>query len=59
MRIQAVTVGHRRQQQEMVAAIEANGVEPVVSDTFAFEQLADAFRHQERHGHFGKICVTI
>lgn len=59
MRIQAVTVGNRRQQQEMVAAIEANGIEPVVSDTFAFEHLAEAFRHQERHGHFGKICVTI
>lgn len=59
MRLQAITVGNRRHQQEMVAAIEANGIEPVVSDTFAFEQLGDAFRHQERHGHFGKICVTV
>jgi NADPH:quinone reductase-like Zn-dependent oxidoreductase len=59
MRLQGITVGNRREQQEMVAAIEANSIQPVVSDIFAFEQLADAFRHQEAHGHFGKIAVTI
>lgn len=59
LRLQGITVGNRRHQQEMVAAVEANAIEPVVSDTFTFDQLAEAFRHQERHGHFGKICVTI
>lgn len=59
MRLQGITVGSRREQQDMVAAIEANGMQPVVSDVFAFEKLGDAFRHQEAHGHFGKICVAI
>ncbi len=59
VRLQGITVGSRREQQEMVTAIEVNGIQPVVSDVFAFDQLADAFRHQEAHGHFGKICVSI
>lgn len=59
MRLQGITVGSRLEQQQMVAAINASGMQPVVSDIFAFEKLADAFRHQEAHGHFGKICVSI
>lgn len=58
-RMIGITVGSRKEQDEMVAAISASGMKPVVSDVFAFEQLADAFRHQEAHGHFGKICVSI
>jgi NADPH:quinone reductase-like Zn-dependent oxidoreductase len=41
----------------MVAAIEANGIEPVISHSFALEEIAEAFRLQESHGHFGKICL--
>lgn len=58
-RMIGITVGSRKEQDEMVAAIQASGMKPVVSDVFPFEKLADAFRHQEAHGHFGKICVTI
>jgi len=46
-------------QQDMIAAIEANGIKPVISDTFALADLADAFRHQESGQHFGKIVVEI
>lgn len=59
LRLQAITVGSRKDQMDMVRAIEASGIRPVVSSVFPFEALADAFRHQEAHGHFGKICVTI
>ena len=58
-RMIGITVASRRDQQDMVAAIQASAMKPLVSDTFSFEKLADAFRHQEAHGHFGKICVTI
>ena len=57
--VQGLTVGSRKMQQDMVAAIEANGIRPEISDTFALENLADAFRHQESGGHFGKIAVEI
>ena len=56
--INGITVGSRQDQRHMTAAIEANGIEPVISDTFELAQLADAFRLQESHGHFGKICLS-
>jgi len=57
--IQAVTVGSRRDQQEMVEAIEALGIRPVVDQTFPLERLADAFRAMQSGEHVGKICIEI
>ena len=57
--VRGLTVGSRKMQQDMIAAIEGNGIKPVISDTFALENLADAFRHQESGGHFGKIAIDI
>ncbi|KZY13273.1 hypothetical protein A3727_21205 [Erythrobacter sp. HI0038] len=57
--VQGLTVGSRRMQQDMIAAIEANGIMPVISDTFTLEELAKAFHHQESGGHFGKIAIEI
>jgi NADPH:quinone reductase-like Zn-dependent oxidoreductase len=54
-----IMVGNRRQQQEMVAAIDATGIRPVVSDHFALADLATAFRRQESHRHFGKIAIDM
>lgn len=59
LKVQGLTVGSRAMQQDMIAAIEANGIKPVISDHFALENLADAFRHQEANKHFGKIAVDI
>ncbi|HBR83234.1 MAG: NAD(P)-dependent alcohol dehydrogenase [Sphingomonadaceae bacterium] len=59
LKVQGLTVGSRAMQQDMIAAIEANGIKPVISDTFALANLADAFRHQESGSHFGKIAVEI
>jgi NADPH:quinone reductase-like Zn-dependent oxidoreductase len=56
--INGITVGSHTEQLDMIAAIEANGIEPVISDTFGLEQIADAFRLQESHGHFGKIALS-
>ncbi|MBY6217540.1 zinc-dependent alcohol dehydrogenase family protein [Qipengyuania aquimaris] len=57
--VQGLTVGSRKMQQDMIAAIEANGIRPEISDTFALETIADAFCHQESGGHFGKIAIEI
>ena len=58
-RLQGLTVGSRAQQLDMIAAIEANGIKPVISDHFPLEKLADAFAHQAANKHFGKIAVDI
>ena len=56
--ISGITVGSRSEQLDMVEAIEANGIEPVISHTYSLAEIADAFRLQESHGHFGKICLS-
>lgn len=56
--IHGITVGSRSHQRDMVAAIEINGIEPVISHTFALGEIGDAFRLQESHGHFGKISLS-
>ncbi|MGQ4275611.1 zinc-binding dehydrogenase [Pseudidiomarina sp. E22-M8] len=50
-------VGSSEQQKELVRALEANGVKPVIDKSFALEELADAFRYEEAGKHFGKICL--
>jgi NADPH:quinone reductase-like Zn-dependent oxidoreductase len=56
-RLQGLIVGSRRQQNDMVRALEATGIKPVIDRTFPLEGLADAFRHEESGAHFGKIGV--
>ncbi len=57
--LKGITVGSRAQQIDMIAAIEANGIEPVIDSSFPLEDIAEAFRHQESQKHFGKICLEI
>ena len=57
--ISGITVGSRAHQQDMVNAININGIKPVIDRSFDLEQLADAFRLQESQQHFGKICITV
>lgn len=56
-RLQGLIVGSRRHQLEMIRAIEAGGLRPVIDRRFALDEIADAFRHQESGRHFGKICL--
>jgi NADPH:quinone reductase-like Zn-dependent oxidoreductase len=59
LRLQGVTVGSRRDQLDMVRAIEANAIRPVIDSTFPFERIADAFRHLESGSHFGKVVLEL
>jgi NADPH:quinone reductase-like Zn-dependent oxidoreductase len=57
--ISGITVGSHAHQKDMVAAIEATGIEPVIDSSFELGEIAEAFRLQESQKHFGKICLTI
>jgi NADPH:quinone reductase-like Zn-dependent oxidoreductase len=59
LRLQAVTVGSRQDQLDMVRGIETHGIKPVIDSRFPLEKLADAFRHLKTGQHFGKICIDI
>jgi NADPH:quinone reductase-like Zn-dependent oxidoreductase len=57
VQLQGLIVGSRRHQQEMVRAIDATGLRPVIDRTFSLYAIADAFRYEESGKHFGKICL--
>ncbi len=59
LRLQGVTVGSRKDQQDMIRAIEANALRPVVDRTFELAELASAYRYLQEGRHIGKICIEI
>ena len=58
-RISPIAVGNRIMQRDMVRAIEATGVKPVIDATFPLAKLADAMRYQLSGQHFGKIVIDV
>lgn len=56
--LKGLIVGSRRHQIEMIRALEALDMHPVIDREFALADIADAFQHQESGKHFGKICLT-
>lgn len=59
VRLQGVLVGSRSQQQDMIRAIDANGMRPVIDRHFPLSEIVDAFKYQATNQHFGKICLDI
>jgi NADPH:quinone reductase-like Zn-dependent oxidoreductase len=59
LRLQGVTVGSRRDQLDMIRAVQANGIKPVIARTFPLEALADAFRYMQAGERFGKVCIEV
>ena len=57
--LQGLIVGSRRHQQDMVRAIEATGMKPVIDQTFPLDEIAQAFAHQAAGKHFGKLCLSV
>jgi len=56
--VQGIGVGHRRALEDLVRAIDANALKPVIAARYAFEALPEALDHLAR-GAFGKIVVTL
>jgi NADPH:quinone reductase-like Zn-dependent oxidoreductase len=59
LRLQGVTVGSRRNQIDMIRAITAHRIKPVVDRVYPLEQLADGFRYLQSGRHFGKVCIEV
>ena len=57
--MRGITVGSREDQQDMIAAIEAANIKPVIDSSFPLDDIAAAFAHQRAQKHFGKICLDI
>lgn len=59
IQLRGILVGSRRHQQDLVRAIDANGLCPVLDRSFELEAIVDAFKYQESNQHFGKIILNI
>jgi len=57
-RLHGLIVGSRRHQIDLVHAIEAADIKPVIDRRFDLEKIADAFRYEASGQHFGKICLV-
>jgi NADPH:quinone reductase-like Zn-dependent oxidoreductase len=58
-RLQGLIVGSRRQQLDLVRALEVTGVRPIIDRTFPLDGLAEAFRYEASGAHLGKIAIAI
>ncbi|MDR6591547.1 MULTISPECIES: NAD(P)-dependent alcohol dehydrogenase [Agrobacterium] len=58
-KLQGLTVGSRSHHQDMIRAINATGLKPVIDRTFNLDDIVEAFQYQEAGKHFGKICLSI
>jgi len=59
LRLQGLIVGNRTQQQDMIKAIDANKMHPMIDRVFPLESIVEAFQYQETNKHFGKICLEM
>ena len=55
--VKGITVGSRDDFEAMNRAISVAGIKPVIGQTLAFEEAAQAYRLMQSGGHFGKICL--
>ena len=57
--LHGIFVGGRPLFEQLNAAIEANGVKPVIDKVFPFEKAADAWRHQQSGDFIGKVVIAV
>ena len=59
IRTSGIAMGNHQSQIAMVEYMENSDIKPIISDTFDLAELANAFKHQMEHKHFGKNYITM
>lgn len=59
IRISGISIGSRADQEDMIRAITANGIKPVIDRSFALRDICDAFAYYGAQKHFGKVCLEL
>lgn len=59
VRLQAILVGSRHHQQNLVRAIEATNLRPVIDKHFQLDDIVAAFEYQASGQHVGKIVLDV
>ena len=55
--MRAISNGSRQMMEELLRAIDANGIEAQIGRVFAFEQVVEAFEFAAASGHVGKVLI--
>jgi NADPH:quinone reductase-like Zn-dependent oxidoreductase len=55
--LRGIFVGSRGMAERLNAAIDANGIRPVVDRVFAFDEAVEAYRYQASEALFGKVVI--
>lgn len=58
VRLQGVSVGSRRDMEELLAFVERHRISPIIDARYSFDALPEALDHLDR-GPFGKVVVEI
>ena len=59
MDLRGVYVGSRDMFVDLVAAIDANGLDPVIDRVFPFDEAQAAYEHLASQAHVGKVVVAV
>ena len=59
IRISGISIGSRADQQDMIRAITANRLKPVIDRSFPLRDIVAAFEYYESQKHVGKVCIEI
>ena len=57
--LRGIYVGSRAMFADMNAAIDANGLNPLIDRVFPFEQAADAYAYLASQEHIGKVVIAV
>ena len=57
--ISGISIGSRANQEDMIRAITANRLKPVIDRRFLLQEIAAAFKYYESQKHFGKVCLEL
>ena len=58
--LRGVVVGSRAQMEDMVRAIEANNIKPVIDkQVFSLDKTREAYEYMWQQRHFGKVGIVI
>ena len=56
--LRGLYVGSREMFADMNAAIDTNGLDPLIDRVFPFEQAADAYAYLASAAHIGKVVIA-
>lgn len=59
IRTSGISIGSRADQEDMIRAIEVNGLKPVIDRSFPLQEIVAAFAYYASQKHFGKVCLEL